>query len=308
MSLADGKWLDDDWKRVWKRFPGRSWIDLKGVWIGSVPTRIEIGSKPDPGLEDLSALIDITPSDWLPYRCENIAGLRPNALLEAIYLFQKCSHTSLAAQRLASLGMNSWCLFNAYHSAYLGAKGILAILGVAFPVLNGKQVAVDLFPEPEKKQSQKDLAEKGRRFDDFLVMKFPKLDQRRMWQGLHRLLRVCDVGCWEGAMVEEVMGVKWEEITPPRNHFLYKVTYWPLNDLMADDIDVDLGPIVSQSLDVKADGFLLRLSLLVHRLLERMINDLAANSPVIKTQLDASRFAITSEIPELDLYRNVVFQ
>ncbi|HWE52752.1 MAG TPA: hypothetical protein VG273_23365 [Bryobacteraceae bacterium] len=308
MSLTDGRWGDDEWKRVWKRFTGRSWADLKGVWIGAVPTTIEIGSKPDPGLDDLSALIDLTPSDWLNARCQNTSGLRPNALLEALYLFQKCSHTSLAAQRLASVGMNSWCLFNAYHSAYLGAKGILALLGVAFPVLNGTQVAVDLFPEPEKKQSRNDLKENGRRFDDFLIMRFPKLDQRRMWQALHRLLRVCDVGCWDGTMVSEILGVRYDEVTPPRNHFLYKVTYWPLNDLMADEVGVDLGSMVRQSLDVATDGFLLRLSLLVHRLLERMVNDLAASSPVIKVQLDASRFGATGDSPELDLYRSVVLQ
>jgi hypothetical protein len=221
---------------------------------------------------------------------------------------QKCSHTNLAAQRLASLGMPSWCLFNAYHSAYLGAKGILAMLGVAFPALNGTQVAIDLFPEPEKKQSRKDLEQNGPRFEDFLVMKFPKLDQRRLWQGLQRLLRVCDVSCWEGTMVDEIIGVKYEAVTPPRNHFLYKVTYWPLRDLMADEIGGDMKPMMFQSLDADTEGFLLRLSFLVHRLLERMINDLAVNSPVIKAQLDASRFTTDVNVPELDLYRSFVLQ
>src|SRR6185437_9153919 len=145
MSVVDGKWGEDDWKKVWKRFDARGWNDLKNAWIAAIPSAIELGSKPDPGLEDFSSLVDLAPSNWLTARSQNVAGLRSNALLEGVYLFQKCSHTSLAAQRLASAGMHSWCLFNAYHSAYLGAKGILAFLGVAFPVLNGSQVAIDLF-------------------------------------------------------------------------------------------------------------------------------------------------------------------
>ena len=113
-----------------------------------------------------------------------------NILWEAIFLFHKCSHTSLAAQRLALSGMHSWCQFNAYHSAFLGAKGIMSMLVVAFPSLKGKQAIIDVFPEPEKRV-RKNAA---RSYQDFIVFSLPKLDQRRIWEGFIRILNISEAG------------------------------------------------------------------------------------------------------------------
>ncbi len=265
-------------------------------------------AKPDPGLEQLPLLLPLTPLDWIPSRYSDVPGLRTNAIWEAVYLFHKCSHTNLAAQRLALQGMHSWCLFNAYHSAYIGAKGIMAIFGVALPKLKDTQVAIDLFPAPETKQSKKSLATSGIRFDEFVILRLPMIDQRRIWEGLQRLLRVCGPECWDDALTSEITSIDYEKITPPRNHFLYKAQYWPLQDLVKDLPGSELKAMIAPELDTDKDGFLLRLSFVIYHLFERLMEDLAAYSPPIKVQLDASRCLVTTEIPELDLYRDFVAQ
>ncbi len=179
----------------------------------------------------------------------------------------------------------------------------MALLGVALPNLRGTQVVLDLFPEPRplpKKKSQGSDV----RFEDFVILRLPQLDQRRVWEGLQRLLRVTTALCWEDALTNEITGVRHDEITPPRNHFLYKAHYWPLDDLAADAIGTSLSAMIIPELDAENDGFLLRLSFLVYRLFEQLANDLAEYSPVVRAQIDASRFLTGTGTPELDLYRD----
>jgi hypothetical protein len=303
MSSADS---DHNWKLTWKKFPERTWEDLRDAWISHVPTSLATCAKPDPGLENLPDLLQLVPT-WAPVRLTDVAGLRTNAVWEALYLFHKCSHTNLAAQRLALLGMHSWGLFNAYHSAYLGAKGIMALLGVALPNLKGTQVAIDLFPEPQN-QRKKHRPSGGVRFDEFVVLRLNQLDQRRIWQGLQRLLRVTQAQCWKDVLSREITSVKYAAIAPPRNHFLYKANYWPLDDLAADMSGTALNAMIVPELDADADGFLLRLSFLVYHLFEMLINDLAQYSPVVMEQVEASRFQVRKKVPEMALYRDFVSQ
>lgn len=120
-------------ERKWDKIVRRNWEQIRDAWLDHVPTFSSIGAIPDPGLEHLAALLtsNIPEIKDAPARFQDMEGMRRNALWEAVFLFHKCSHTHLAAQRLAGRGMHSWCMFNAYHSAYLGAKGIMALLGVA---------------------------------------------------------------------------------------------------------------------------------------------------------------------------------
>ena len=132
----------------------RNWEEVRDSWLEHVPSFPGIGAPPDPGLEHLNSLLEIrTSSNW--ERFADVRGLRANTLWEAVFLFHKCSHINLAAQRLGRQGMHSWCLFNGYHAAYLGAKGIMALLGVALPMLAGPQVAIDLYPMPVKGKAQR---------------------------------------------------------------------------------------------------------------------------------------------------------
>ena len=239
-------------------------------------------------------------------RFPDVPGLRTNTLWEAVFLFHKCSHINLAAQRLGQQGMHSWCMFNAYHSAYLGARGIMALLGVALPNLRGKQAAIDLYPEPLRKKTIRPLG--SPQFEEFLVVRLPPLDQRHLWEAFQRVLRMSDTPCCDPALRQALLDLSYEAIPPPRNHFLYQAHFWPLDDLISDAVLEDLMSLFGTELDAETQGFLLRLSFSVYRLFEQLMTDLAEYSAVIKKQLNASRCLSNSELPELDCYRNFLSQ
>jgi hypothetical protein len=232
--------------------------------------------------------------------------LRPLTLWEAVFLFHKCSHTHLAAQRLGRQGMHSWCLFNGYHSAYLGARGIMSLLGVALPELNSRQVAIDLYPPAQKKKTVRALG--SSRFQEFIIVPLPLLDQRDLWEIFQRVIRMCDATCWDTGLREELLDLPHEQITRPRNRFLYRAGYWPLSDLTSDMQPSDMAGFFGTELDTEDPGFLLRLSFAVYRLFEQLMSDLAGYSGVIRQQLDASRCLLDPEVPELGWYRDFLSQ
>ena len=204
--------MAESWTRKWENFRHRDWEHIRESWIDKSPTFSGIGSRPDPGLENLLQLCTLQlPEDH--GRFQDVEGIRANALWEAVFLFQKCAHTNLAAQRVGQSGMHSWSLFNAYHSAYLGARGIMALLGVALPRINGTQVAIDLFPEQTTsrrpgmiRKSQKDKLVRRMalpKFEEFIIVRMRQLDQRFLWQGFRRVLAVtrskCRLGTTSGS-------------------------------------------------------------------------------------------------------------
>src|SRR4051812_11134992 len=121
----------------WQNIGRREWNQIRDSWLGYVPRFESVGSRPDPGLDKLPPLLQLTISTQGADRVSDVTGLRTTLLWEAVFLFHKCAHTYLAALRLGHAGMQSWSLFNAYHSAYLGARSLMALLGVGLPNLAG---------------------------------------------------------------------------------------------------------------------------------------------------------------------------
>lgn len=272
-----------------------------------VPVFPAVGAPPDPGLEGLASLqaIEVPTAAEGAVRMADIEGARRNALWEAVFLFQKCSHTNLAAQRLGQVGMHSWCMFNAYHSAYLGARGILGLLGVALPRVKGSQVAIDFFPQPDSYRPGKRLATE---FQECLVLSLGQLDQRYLWEAFQRLLNVTDIACVDLSVKQALLDLPYDEITPARNSFLYKAHFWPLGD-MTVDLDVTaLQALVGTSLDTEDEGFLMRLSFSVYKLFEQLIQNLGESSAVIKLQVEGSRCIRYRDVADLDRYREFTIQ
>ena len=137
-----------------------------------------------------------------------------------------------------------------------------------------------------------------------MILRLQKIDQRRLWQGFQRLLKMCPAPCWDAILRMEIINQNYEMISPSRNHFLYKSHYWPFEDLALDVMSNDLQTLLTSELDAQNDGFLLRLSFLVYRLFEQLVMDLAEHTPVIKAQVDASRLVVNRETPELALYKD----
>jgi hypothetical protein len=292
------------WRPKWQNFERRAWEEIKNSWLGNIPVFPAIGAKPDHGLDHFQPLLEISiPSD--KSRLPDIPGIRSLALWEAVYLFHKCSHTNLAAQRLADRGMHSWCLFNAYHSAYLGARGTMALLGIALPNLAGRQVAIDLFV-PSNNRQRRQLA--SPQFQEFLILSLPLIDQRHLWEGYKRMINISTVSCWDNSIKDELYGVDYEDFSRPRNGFLYRADTWPLDDLMSDADGSGMADLLGVELDAQNNGFLLRLSFMVYRLFEQLMIDLGSVSSIIRDQIEHSRCFNLTEIQELSTYRTFISQ
>ena len=289
----------------------RKWANIRDAWLAHVPDFNSPGSCPDPGLERLPGLkgIPIPKVDELPIRREDVEGLRRNALWEAVFLFHKCAHTNLAAQRLGERGMRTWSMFNAYHSAYLGAKGIMELLGVALPNIDGKQVLIDLFPEtkPLRKKGKHQPVRIDPLYTEFQITRLDGLDQRQLWQAFQRVLRVSSVDVWDEDLGRELKGLSHEKITPPRNWLLYKAHFWPLNDLVADATD-EMSGLVGTHLDTDEKGFLLRLCFTVYRLFEQILADLGERSGNVKHEMDHSRCLAAAGLQDMGCYRGFLEQ
>ncbi len=286
----------------------RRWDDLRGAWLEHIPAFPAPGAKPDPGLDRLVPLQEVS----LPENkglFSDVPGLRTNLLWEAVFLFHKCAHAHLAAQRLGHLGMHSWSMFNAYHSAYLGARGVMALLGIGLPFLpSGGQLLIDVFPQPESSKKIKKLKLGEWQFQEVLIVRLPPLDQRALWQSFRRVLEISDVRCWDENIRRELADVAPETIARPRNGFLYRAAFWPGEDLLADGTIEDFTRLVGTGLDPEEGGFLLRLSCDVYRLFEQLINDIAGESGVIRVQLDESRIIHDPAVAELVAYNAFLAQ
>lgn len=289
----------------WQKFRERDWEEIRNAWLAHIPVFPSVAARPDPGLEHLTSLLEVELPDMNTgaVRKPDVEGIRRNALWEAVFLFHKCAHVNLAAQRLGREGMHSWCMFNAYHSAYLGARGIMALLGVALPNLKGNQVGIDLFPEHPPLSKKAARAVGSQQFNEFLVLRLPRLDQRDVWEAFQRILRISKAQCLNDDLKDNLITISHEDVSPPRNHFLYKAHFWLLNDLSFDaDVKV-LDTFVGTELNTEDDGFLLRLSFCVYYLFEQLMRDLGKYSAVVKEQIEGSRFLSDSIYPELDCYK-----
>jgi len=237
---------DKSWRHKWQKIGARDWDEIRVAWLGNVPKFPAVGAPPEPGLENLPALIAV-PLHNNNDRFPDVPILRSNSLWEAVFLFHKCAHTHLAAQRIGQQGMHSWSLFNAYHSAYLGARGIMTLLGVPTPLLGSGQVLLDLFPEPLKKKKHGPSPV----FQEFVIVRLAKLDQRYLWEAFQRVLRMTDATCWDTALRDALLDIDFEDFSRPRNKYIYKASFWPpLADLMAETLLADFNKLFGASLDI----------------------------------------------------------
>jgi hypothetical protein len=282
----------------------RRWESIKSVWLENVPIFSGHGAKPDPGLENLPTLQAISfPQDRAQFN--DVSGVRSNLLAEAVFLFHKCAHAHLASHRLGTTGMHSWSMWNAYHSAYLGARGLLALLGVGLFLTRDVQFLIDVFPSPESPKGQRQLAAGAWVFNRFLLVRFGiHFDQQQLWEAFKRVIEISEVPCWDRHVQDELREVPREAISRPRNAFLYTATFWPGEDLLTDGTAAVFTALGAAPLDPAHDGFLLRLGCNVYRLFEQLICDLAVESSPIRDQLEESRIAKDPEAADLFCYNN----
>lgn len=288
-------------KARWQQVSPRNWAGIAPVWVGVATAIPELSSKPEPGLDKLPGLLAIGHVELC--RFADVEGIRKQVLWEALYLYLKCDHSKCASERLAEAGMPSWSMFNAYHSAYLGARSILWLLGLPLPDLAGHQVFVDLFPDADTNRAKRRHDKGGGVYSEFLVKSIGKLDQRGIWDCLQRVLKISTVEVWNSELVETICGLNSYDITPPRNHFLYKPGYWIFDDLESDIQDEYNWLVVSESVNTTDKSFLLWLCYAVHHVLTSLIMDMASRSALINRFFSATRCQSSDHSHEGATYR-----
>lgn len=283
-------------RSTWQHIGNRNWLEIKSNWLNWMPVFDGI-TKPDPGLDKLPSLQNVIGLNKQISTIPDVNGLRANVFSEAMYLYHKSTHSQLAVARLSDSGMQSWAMFNAYHSALLGAKAIMSMLGLTFPKINGVDALVDIFPISEKikngKSQRRESLTTSDKFSSFNCMLMPnQLQQNQVWEALQRVLRMTNNAFTDNEdILSQLQDLPWEKITTPRNAFLYKPSHWTiLSDIDKDIISPDWEKLASPNLDISSDGFLFKLSFAVHILLSWLINDLAAVSNLIGEQKSLSRW------------------
>jgi len=291
---------DDAFRKKLQNISKRNWQDIRKAWIDAgIPSFQGIGVPPSPavhevpGFQQLQLTGDVT-------RLEDIQGLRGAALSEAIYLFHKCAHATFASQTLGYEGMHSWAMFSAYHAAFFGAKAVMALLGTAFPPLNGNERLVDFFPESGK--SKRSGINVTGSFHEFVVVKIPKFEQRHLWQAFQRTVNVTTVDIWPHSLRDAVLEVKVDEFARPRNNYLYRNSHWPLNDLTDVLTPGSLSRWID-ALDPDESGFLLRLNMVVYQMLDVIVEDLGKYSSGVREQYQSCLQQINRDVASLEPYR-----
>lgn len=288
-------------KARWQQISDRKWYEISPVWVEVATAIPNILAKPDPGLNKLPGLLALGGENLKLHA--DVPGLRVQVFWDAVYLYAKCDHAKVAAERLADAGMASWAMFNAYHSAYLGARCMLWLLGVPLPDLAGRQVFLDLFPGEDAKTRKR----RGNRplvYQEFLIKNIGKLDQRAVWDCLQRVTRKSPVDFWDKSLVKKIQRLDEAALTPPRNHFLYKAGYWIFDDLIEDMPAGYEWMVVNTPVSTGDRSFLLWLCYAVHKLLTDLILDLAQSSSLIGTYLALTRTQVGATSALQAAYRN----
>jgi hypothetical protein len=168
------------------------------------------------------------------------------------------------------------------------------MLGFVTPKIEGYQTGIDLFPVTSDRGSQ---GKKPIVFNDtnFLIFGLPKLDQRYTWEALQRVIRQSSVPCWNAVLCDEISELDYEKITPPRNHFLYKAGYWPMDDILADSPASELDTLIGTGLDTENEGFLLRLCFTVYVLFEQLMVDVSSRSNIIRAEIELTQSELSCD-------------
>lgn len=161
---------------------------------------------------------------------------------------------------------------------------------------------IDVHPEPESPKGKRRLIAGSWIFDEFLLVRLKGgLEQLELWNAFQRVINVSKVSCWKGRAYDELLRMP-DEVTKPRNAFLYRAAFWPGDDLLVDGNKEEFASLVGTELSTEQKGFLLRLSYDVYWLFEQLINDLADASGVIREQVGDSRIMGAPKVAELACY------
>jgi len=244
------------------------------------------GALPEPSSDSLLEVQGFSPPEDTPVRLQEITGIRSAVLWEAVCLYQKAKHTSVAARELLSSGFQTWSLFNSYHSAYLAAKGTMYLLGVTVPLVNSKRCILDIFASPENDRSGKRISAES--LTDFVAIPVAGLDQHQLWAWFQRLLASTRSVPWDKELAREVhLITKSRDFVRQRNRLLYRSGFWIADDLLLP-LETPWSSPPKYGLDTEDRSFLAGLCDHVHSIFDSALADLSNISAPIRNQMSVA--------------------
>jgi hypothetical protein len=279
-----------------QKLRGRDWPAIREAWLSFIPRFPNLGALPDSSSDDLLDVLGFTGPTSNPVRLEQIVGIRSAVLWEAVCLYQKAKHTNVAAKELLNSGLQTWSLFNFYHSAYLAAKGTMYLLGVTVPLVKSKWCILDIFASPENHQNGRRV--KHESLTDFIAIPLSGLDQHQLWAWFQRLLSSTRSVPWDKEIAREIFLItESRDFVRQRNRLLYRPGFWLADDLLAPlPLDVPWNTPPRQALDPREADFLAGLCDRVHSIFDSALADLSTSSLPIRMQMNAAlAIAVTGD-------------
>lgn len=273
-----------------KKILKRQWPEIRDSWLRDLPEIPSAACKPTSSLSDLLALTNAHQNiDQNNEVIHGVSGLRQIALWEAVFLLHKSGSVMRACQTSVKSGMKTWSMFDGYHSAYFGARAVMALLGVAVPRPAGQQLLVELFPNIVM-TNQKDRKRLSIDSSCCLAYKLNQLKQQDMWGLFIRILRVSEAAVWDDRIVDNLIGIGEKAFSKKRNKILYDPIYWEYEDLVecetAGDFCVGYRafPDGFEQLDGDDPRMSVLVSFMIFNLGYKLLDDLADQAPVLKEQ------------------------
>ena len=219
---------------------------------------------------------------------EDIAGARQGVLAEAVFLLHKSANALAGGQIHIEAGLRSWSISSSYKAAFLAAKGIQRLLGVATLESGRRSFVVDVWAHNEKRWTKQPKTAKERRIR---LIRVKPLGHRGVWVMFRRVLRVLrgTEDIWPATCLDAIRNVEAETFAAARNKLHYNNAHWPFEDmheLLPRDGFGDLGCLVSNGTAISPDreDFPLALSFALVGFAAALLADLAQYSGSVRQE------------------------
>jgi hypothetical protein len=180
---------------------------------------------------------------------------------------------------------------NIYHSSFYILKSILGLLGISLPRIDGIDILIDIYPEPEK--ISKSRLKRG--YTPELTMKFLKFNSFRhydIWRIFQRTINVLEINIWNEKIITFLKNLDSLAFARQRNAIHYKNNYWIYDDLFDPLFDGSLGNIATLFVEIESNSLIERQdfsiinSFILISLAFSLIKDIADSAPIIKNEFD----------------------
>ena len=160
----------------------------------------------------------------------SLPGRDFNFATDILISLTKYFHVLECARAQLSRGAATWTMVDTYHSAMLGARGLIALYGILCYTVQGRTVLVDFRPELGDADYRSKFSKMYKRIDDPIRVLRPKkllLEQRDAWGLIVRLVNITkNAESQDEELMKQIADIAETTLSSLRNKVLYDSVYW----------------------------------------------------------------------------------